>query len=73
MAPHSSILTWKIPWAEEPGRLQSEGPERVGHDWAPEHKTSINEICDLLQKLAHVIMETEKSRDLHLQAGDQEI
>ena len=33
MAPHSSTLTWKIPWAEEPGRLQSMGSLRVGHDW----------------------------------------
>ena len=31
MATHSSILAWKIPWTEEPGRLQSMGPERVGH------------------------------------------
>ena len=33
MAPHSSTLTWKIPWAEEPGMLQSMGSQRVGHDW----------------------------------------
>ena len=32
MAPHSSILAWKIPWMEEPGRLQSMGSQRVGHD-----------------------------------------
>ena len=32
MATHSSILAWKIPWKEEPGRLQSMGLERVGHD-----------------------------------------
>ena len=32
MAPHSSTLTWKIPWTEEPGRLQSMGLLRVGHD-----------------------------------------
>ena len=31
MAPHSSTLAWKIPWAEEPGRLQSMGSLRVGH------------------------------------------
>ena len=31
---HSSILAWKIPWTEEPGRLQSMGSQRVGHDWA---------------------------------------
>ena len=34
MAPHSSTLAWKIPWAEEPGRLQSKGSLWVGHDWA---------------------------------------
>ena len=32
MAPHSSTLTWKIPWTEEPGGLQSMGSLRVGHD-----------------------------------------
>ena len=34
MAAHSSTLAWKIPWAEEPGGLQSMGSQRVGHDWA---------------------------------------
>ena len=34
MAPHSSTLAQKIPWTEEPGRLQSMGPLRVRHDWA---------------------------------------
>ena len=34
MAPHSSTLAWKIPGMEEPGRLQSMGSLRVGHDWA---------------------------------------
>ena len=33
MATHSSILAWIIPWTEEPGRLQSMGSQRVGHDW----------------------------------------
>jgi len=32
MTPDSSTLAWKIPWAEEPGRLQSMGSLRVGHD-----------------------------------------
>ena len=31
MAPHSSTLAWKIPWTEEPSRLQSMGSQRVGH------------------------------------------
>ena len=34
MATHSSTLAWKIPWTEEPGRLQSMGSLGVGHDWA---------------------------------------
>ena len=34
MAPHSSTIAWKIPWAEEPGRLQSMGLRRVEHYWA---------------------------------------
>ena len=32
MATHSSILAWKISWTQEPGRLQSTGSQRVGHD-----------------------------------------
>ena len=34
MAPHSSILAWKIPWTEEPGGLPSTRSHRVGHDWS---------------------------------------
>ena len=34
MATHSIILAWRIPWTEEPGRLQSMVSQRVGHDWA---------------------------------------
>ena len=41
MAPHSSTLAWKIPWMEEPGRLQSMRLLRVGHDWA----TSLSLSC----------------------------
>ena len=32
MATHSSILAWRIPWTEEPGRLQATGSQRVGHN-----------------------------------------
>ena len=32
MTTHSVILAWKIPWSEEPGRLQSMGSQRVGHE-----------------------------------------
>ena len=42
MATHSSTLAWKIPWTEEPGRLQSMGLQRVGHNWATSlHFTSL--------------------------------
>ena len=38
MAPHSSTLAWKIPWTEEPDRLQSMGSLRVRHDSATEQQ-----------------------------------
>ena len=42
MATHSSILAWRIPWTEEPSRLQSMGSQRVRHDWATSlHFTSL--------------------------------
>ena len=44
MATHSSILAWRIPWTEEPGRLQSMGLQRVGHDWA----TSLTQSRDFI-------------------------
>ena len=39
MTTHSSILDWKIPWAEEPGGLQSTGFQTVRHDWAHLYNT----------------------------------
>ena len=44
MAPHSSTLAWKIPWMEEPGRLQSMGWLRVRHDWATSLSLSLSSI-----------------------------
>ena len=41
MAPHTSTVAWKIPWMEEPGRLQSMGSLTVGHDWATSLSLSI--------------------------------
>ena len=41
MAPHSSIVAWKIPWMEEPGGLQSMGSLRVRHDWVTSLSLSI--------------------------------
>ena len=40
MATHSSILAWKIPWTEEPDRLQSMGSQRVGHNLATKQQTA---------------------------------
>ena len=48
MATHSSTLAWRIPWMEEPGRLQSTGSQRVRHGWA----TSLVH-CFSLQKEKH--------------------
>ena len=39
MATHCNILAWRIPWTEEPGRLQSMGWQRVRHDWATSPST----------------------------------
>ena len=50
MATHSSILAWRIPWTEDPGRLQSMRSERVGHDWAISHHFTSKHLlpCDSL-------------------------
>ena len=40
MATHSSILAWRIPWPEEPGRLRLMGLQRVGHDWVTKQACS---------------------------------
>ena len=50
MATHSSILTWRILWTEEPGGLQSMGLKRVGHDWV----TNTNLPFDFYCSLSHV-------------------
>ena len=42
MAIHSSTIAWKIPWTEEPGRLQSMGLQRVRHDWATSLNIALN-------------------------------
>ena len=42
VANHSSALAWKIPWTEEPVRLQSVGSQRVRHDWATSLSLSVN-------------------------------
>ena len=44
-ATHSSILAWRIPWTEEPGRLQSMGSQRIGHDWVTNTLTVCTSHC----------------------------
>ena len=53
MATHSSILAWKIPWTEKPGRLQSLESQRVGHDWATSLSLSFQQI-ELLKLDTHM-------------------
>ena len=50
MATHSSILAWEIPWTEELGRIQSTGPQRVGHDQVTEHTHIFKNIGTLIFK-----------------------
>ena len=61
MAIHSSTIAWKIPWTDEPDKLQSTGLQRVGHDWA----TSLygllllfffNHFCSISRYTLHSIM-----------------
>ena len=54
MATHSSSLAWKIPWTEEPGRLQSMGSQRVGHDWAT--SLSLSWCQGVVLNLFHVLL-----------------
>ena len=51
MVTHFSILAWKIPWTEEPGRLQSMGSKRVGRDRVSTHRGKTIEAVLLITKL----------------------
>ena len=55
MATHSSILAWKIPWMEKPGRLQSVGSQIVGHDWATLLRLASAELQSPLSERQHVM------------------
>ena len=56
MAIHSSTLAWKIPWTEEPDRLQSTGLQRVGHNWATSLSLSIEQALSVCS-VQHVMSE----------------
>ena len=53
MVTHSSILAWRIPWMEKPGKLQSMGLQRVRHDWA----------TSLTHSFTHSLVAQEYSRE----------
>ena len=53
MVIHSSILAWRIPWMEKPGRLQSTGSQRVGHNWVTSRTHSLTvSLCFVAQGIA---------------------
>ena len=71
MAIHSSILAWRIPWSEDPSRLQSTGSQRTGHDWVTNTHTyhilsKTHILCLFLKKKKKSIAE---SVDLKAQEG----
>ena len=59
-ATHSSSLAWRIPWTEEPGRLQSMGLQRVGHDWEHTFKRVFTMSVTVLNALVTFGIETSK-------------
>ena len=52
---HSSILAWRIPWIEEPGRLQCMGSQRIGHDWITNTSRKISKGQSWFQKVTDMI------------------
>ena len=76
MAIHSSTVAWKIPWTEEPGRLQSMGSQRVGHDWATSLSLSSNMISYLgisSPVLCKFESEVGGTAQLHLTASETQM
>ena len=67
-----SVLAWKIPWAEEPGRLQSIGSQRVRHDWAYEHARVCvcKYICALIYLYTHTHTHTYNEGKSHSAVSD---
>ena len=64
VATHSSILAWKIPWTEDPVRLQPMGSQRVGHDWATNTLTVHSLILDMFCKETNTLSYSDTSRTL---------
>ena len=59
MAPHSSNLVWKIPWTEEPGRLQPLGSHRVREDLPTEHAVLVTYVTAKLIQRSHFSVSVE--------------
>ena len=68
VATHSSTLAWKIPWTEEPGRLQSMGSQRVGHNWATSHTHTHTHPSDQNHPMALILLGV-KAKDPHQDWG----
>ena len=70
MATHSSTLAWKIPWTEEPGRLQSMGLHRVGHDWSNLAAAAAAHASKVMLKILQARLQQYMNRELSdVQAG----
>ena len=73
-ATHSSILVWRIPWTEEPGRLQSMGSQRVRHDWsnlAHMHSVALHVLCGKTdQRLCRLLEKNQSSQRLKPDTGE---
>ena len=70
MAAHSSTLAWKIPWTEKPGRLQSMGSQRVGHNWVTSLSLSLSPLSPPKHK---VLLQHMKISLLCINQGMMEI
>ena len=60
MATHSSILAWRIPWTDGPGRVESMGLQRIGHDWVTNTFTSLSMFIEYV----HLHQKTTKEKEL---------
>ena len=70
MATHSSTLAWKIPWTEEPGRLQSTGSRRVGHDWSDLAAAAAAQRSKVILKILQAMLQQYMNHELpDVQAG----
>ena len=63
MAIHSRTIAWKIPWTEEPGRLQSMGSQRVGHDWATSLYTISTLMAESEEELKSFLMKVKEESE----------